>query len=84
MLVTIRVPDAVKGEVQGISVHMENETGTFTSWAEIVRVDREPVTHEEIRRLSRGKCWKCGKGPDVQHHCDEFRCEASLIEREIA
>lgn len=30
------------------------------------------------------KCKKCGKEPGVQHHCDEFHCEAPLIEREIA
>jgi hypothetical protein len=46
-------------------------------------------THREWLEFNRpfpdeAKCKKCGKDPGVQHHCDEFRCEAPLIEREIA
>jgi hypothetical protein len=82
MLVTIRVPDVLleDREIRVVSVGL---SGGLTYTGDIVRCDREPVTHEEIRRAV-GKCGKCGKPERAWHHCDEFRCEAPLIEREIA
>jgi hypothetical protein len=81
MLVTIRVPDFLlrDREIRSITVALEGRNSVVSFGAVA-----EKTVGEAAARAFAGKCGKCGKPERAWHHCDEFRCEAPLIEREIA